>query len=346
MTHVGIDLHKLESQICVLTEQGEVVLERRVSTRRDTLEAALAPFPGSQVLIEACNESEWVARHLESCGHHVIVADPNYTPMYGHRHRGYKTDRRDAAALAASCRQQLYRRAHRTSEERRLIRAELSVRETLVRTRTRYISVLRARLRSEGWRIRSGSASSFGARVDELLLPDALREELQPLLRIMAALNQEVAELEDRLHQRTKTDPVIRRLQTMPQIGPITALAFVASIDRVDRFHNAHRVASYLGLVPRERSSGEHQLRGHITKTGDKRMRWLLVETAWRMMRSRRPDVAPLQRWAIQVAARRGRSIAVVALARRLAGILYAMWRDEVTYDSRKLDRAGLAMAS
>ena len=107
MTHVGIDLHKLKSQICVIGETGEVLAEERVVTRRDALGRALGRWPESQVLVEACSESEWVARHLESLGHTVVVADPNYTPMYGHRHKGYKTDRRDARALASASAQGL-----------------------------------------------------------------------------------------------------------------------------------------------------------------------------------------------------------------------------------------------
>jgi transposase len=150
VTHVGIDLHKMESQICVIEETGEVLAETRVTTRRDTIELALAAWPGAQVLLEACGESEWVARHLEQRGYQVVVADPNYTPMYGHRHRAYKTDRRDARALASASVQGLFRRAHRTSEARRQVRAELVTRDALVRTRTRYISVIRARLRGEG----------------------------------------------------------------------------------------------------------------------------------------------------------------------------------------------------
>lgn len=347
MTHVGIDLHKVESQICVLDDAGEVLRECRVATRRDCLEVALANWRPARVLLEACNESEWVARHLEGLGHEVIVADPNYGPMYGHRHQRYKTDRRDARALAGACAQGLYRRAHRTSEARRTVRAELVVRDALVRSRARYISVLRARLRGEGWRVRSGEAGSFVTRVGELAVDDRLRQQLAPLLRVMVELNREILAADRRLEQHAQGDPVVARLQSVPQVGPITALAFVAAMDDVGRFRDAHQVESYLGLVPRERSSGEHQVRGRITKTGDKRTRWLLVETAWRLMRSQKPSVAALQQWTARVGTRRGRRIAAVALARRLAGILYALWRDGSAYDPKKLERrTGLALAS
>jgi transposase len=103
----------------------------------------------------------------------------------------------------------------------------------------------------------------------------------------------------------------------------------------VTRFASAHQVEAYLGLAPRERSSGEQQHRGAITKQGNPRVRWLLVEAAWRIRRSRHPAHAPLQAWAARIEARRGKRVAVVALARRLAGILFALWRDGSTYGSR-----------
>ena len=174
-----------------------------------------------------------------------------------------------------------------------------------------------------------------------------LLEQLQPLLRIMEPLNQEIDVADGSLVEKGKAEPVVRRLKTAPGIGPVTALAYVATLDDVRRFRTAHQVESYIGLVPREHSSGEHQVRGRITKTGDKRLRWLLVEAAWRVMRSRRPDLAALQAWTAKIATRRGRSVAAVALARRLAGILYAMWRDEQDYNAERLaPRPRLAQAS
>lgn len=127
---------------------------------------------------------------------------------------------------------------------------------------------------------------------------------------------------------------------TAPGVGPVTALAFVAALDDVTRFGGAHQVESYLGLVPSEYSSGERQHRGRITKRGNARMRWLLVEAGWRILRSRRSECASLRAWAMQIAARRGKRIAVVALARRLSGILYAMWRDGTEYELKNNNSA------
>ena len=130
---------------------------------------------------------------------------------------------------------------------------------------------------------------------------------------------------------RSSLANVVARRRPVPGIGPVSAVAFVATLDAVERFANAHQVEAYLGLVPREPSSGERQHCGRITKPGNTRMRWLLVEAAWRILRSPRPEAAALRAGAEQIAVRRGKRVAVVALARRLAGVLYALWRDGST---------------
>lgn len=331
MNHVGIDLHKTESQICILKGDGTMI-EQRIATSRDRLEAVLRSHRPARVLLEAATESEWVACHLEACGFEVVVADPNYAPMYAHRSQRIKTDRRDARMLAEACGAGTYRAAHRRSPAQRYVQSELMVRDTLVRARSRHMAVVRAELRRNGWRLRSGGISTFVRRVGELALPQATRELIAPLLCMIDALTEQLHDVNRRLAQRVKGDALYARLQTAPSIGPVTAVAFVAALDQVERFDHARQVRCYLGLVPRERSSGEIQRRGHITKRGNSRMRWLLVEAAWRLIRSKRPDAAPLQAWAIRIAARRGRRIAAVALARRLAGILYALWRDQTDF--------------
>ncbi len=119
MDHVGIDVHKRESQVCILTPEGEVT-EVRISTTRERFRAVLGDRPRAKVLIESATESEWVARCLEELGHEVIVADPGFAPMYGMRSRRMKTDVRDARALAEACRSGVYRLAHRRMTRRRM----------------------------------------------------------------------------------------------------------------------------------------------------------------------------------------------------------------------------------
>jgi transposase len=336
MDTIGLDLHKRESQLCVLTEDGRLT-ERRIATSRERFTAVLGGRPAARVLLEASTESEWVARHLEGLGHEVVVADPNYAPMYATRSRRVKTDKRDARALAEACRTGGYRPAHRLSAPQRHVRAELAVRDALVRTRTRYVALVKALVRRDGLRVPSGEVERVPARVAALALPPALAGEVAPLLAMLGALNAQVAAADGRVGALAAADPAVRRLATAPGVGPITAAAFVATVDDVSRFASAHQLEAYLGLVPGERSSGERQRRGRITKAGNARVRWLLVEAAWRVLRSRAAETEPLRAWAQRVALRRGKRVAVVALARRLAGILYAMWRDAVPYDARRL---------
>lgn len=337
---IGLDLHKRETQLCVLAADGTVT-ERRIATARPQFTAALGGRPPARVLLEASTESEWVARHLEALGHEVVVADPGYAPMYATRSRRVKTDKRDARTLAEACRLGAYRPAHRLSEVQRHVRAELAVRDALVRTRTRYVAVLKALVRRDGLRLTAGEAERTAAKFAILdatgAVSDALRAEVAPLLALLAPLNAQIAAADGRLATLAATDPRVQRLTTAPGVGPVTATAYVATLDDVGRFRDAHQVMAYLGLVPSERSSGERQHRGHITKAGSPRVRWLLVEAAWRIVRSRAPDAAPLQAWATRVAVRRGKRVAVVALARRLAGVLYVMWRDGADYSAARV---------
>lgn len=331
MDTIGMDLHKRESQLCILTDAGEL-LERRIATTRERFTEVLGSRPPARILLEASTESEWVARHLESLGHTVIVADPNFAPMYATRHRGVKTDRRDARTLMEALRLGAYRAIHRASAGQRHVRAQLAVRDALIRTRSRYVNVVRALTRREGLRVPTGNPEHLERKLAALDLDGALGRELAPLRLVLAPVNAEIERANEQLAAAAAGDPLIARLRTVPQIGPVTAVAFVATLDDVARFRTAHQVQGYLGLTPREYSSGDRRQRGRISKTGSPRMRSLLVEAGWRVLRSRDPGLAALRAWGEQVAQRRGRNIATVALARRLAGILYALWRDGTTF--------------
>jgi len=261
-----------------------------------------------------------------------MVADPGFAPMYATRSKKVKTDKRDARTLAEALRLGAYRVTHRVSAVQRHVRSELLVRDALVRTRTRYVSLIKAAVRREGLRLSQGEAERTASKVRAIELREEVLQELAPILEVLSPLNREIEAADQRLEQLGKKDPVVRRLMTAPGVGPVTALAFVAVLDEITRFPGAHQVESYLGLVPSEYSSGERQHRGRITKRGNARMRSLLVEAGWRILRSRKSECAALKAWAMRIAARRGKRIAVVALARRLSGILYAMWRDGNEY--------------
>lgn len=332
MEYIGIDVHKNSSQICVLTEGGELI-ERRIKTDRSSLHSLFSARPPALILIESTTESEWVARYLEELGQQVIVADPNFAPMYATRSKKVKTDKRDARTLCEACRLGAYRPAHRTSDKQRNVRAHLAVRETLVQTRAKYISLIGALARREGCRIKSGVSRSFAARVEEAGLPQHVLIQIEPLLIMLTSLNDQIKQADEKLADIVKDDEVIKRLATVPGVGPVTATTYAATIDGVARFQDAKQVRSYLGLVPRENSSGEKQHRGRISKAGNSRVRSLLVEAAWSLLRWKTPKTQALHEWAMRIASRRGKAIAVVALARKLAGILFAIWRDGTEFN-------------
>src|SRR5215831_2257590 len=256
--------------------------------------------------------------------------------MLPHKSEPAKTDRRDARALADANLLGAYRPAHRLSHVQRQVRGRLGVREALVRTRTRSISLIRALLRQRGYRVPSGGAEGFSDRVDALALPGQLRSLIAPLLAVMLPVNRQLAYSDQVIERLAAHDPRIQRLRTVPSIGPVTAAAFLATLDAAHRFHHAHGVEAYLGLVPRECSSGDTQRRGPITKAGPGRARWLLIHAALSILRRRTPEAETLRTWAVRIAARRGKHVAVVALARRLAGILYALLRDGSVFEARR----------
>lgn len=331
MEYGAIDLHKQSTWIRLVTAAGEVTFERRIATTREALTAAFTGRPPARVLVESATESEWVAQTIEACGHEVVVASPGYALMYGHRDLHIKTDRRDVVALAEACRFGIYRRAHRVSAAQRQRRRELKVRELLVRQRTALINFLRAELRQEGVRLRRGAAESVARQYRSLALPSDVAASLAPVVAALDDLHDAIAASTTALTAAAQADPIVRRLQTAPGIGPITGLTFRAVLDDVDRFGDARSVAAYLGLVPKEDSSGTRHRKGAITKAGPTGLRALLVQASWVVWRQRKRGGA-LHAWVERLAGRRGKRVAVVALARRLGRILYAMWRDDQDY--------------
>lgn len=339
MHYVGIDLHKRESQICILDSSSGEVIEMRIKTDRVEFARVLPRLiaPGSEILIEASTESRWAKQALESLGFKVIVGDPNYAPMYGNaRSRRVKTDRRDARALAEACRSKTYRVAHVPSDEARSRRNLLTSREQLTGMRTASIVTVRSLLRLYGIGIPASKAELFTAKVRTVELGEELAVAVGALLETCDVLSRQLEALDTQLKAIAKSDRRMANLMTAYGVGPVTAVAFASVIDDPKRFRNAHCVEAYLGIVPGENSSGDQKHRTRITKTGSRMMRWLLVQAAITIMRTGRSSAPGLHQWAHKIRERRSPKIARVALARRLAGILFAMMRDERPFDSAR----------
>ena len=337
MVYGAIDLHMRYSQIRIVDADGGVLREQRIVTSRERFVTGFTGYGAMRILLETGTESEWVAQTLEAAGHEVIVADPNYAPMYGDLTRRVKTDRRDVAALAEANRRGWYRVAHRTSAAQRETRQILRSRRFLVQSRSGAVSLVRSLLRQSGYRLSTGSCDTVPTRLARLAVPAELGRTLAALGRQIAALTTEIHAIDARLQTRTASDAVVARLRTVPGIGVIVATTFRAFVDRHERFVHAGQVSAAIGLVPREDSSAERRHRGHITKAGPRELRSLLVQAAWVHWRS---GSGTLRAWVDRIAARRGRRIAVVALARRLSRILFAVWRDDTPFDERTLAAA------
>jgi transposase len=161
-------------------------------------------------------------------------------------------------------------------------------------------------------------------------VPDYVERQL----KAMEALNQLISEADDQVEAIAKGDSTCRLLMSMPGVGPVTAVRFAAAVDDPHRFPSAHELESYLGVTPGEDSSSQRKRLTSITKAGPKAVRWTLVQAAWVARRCRKSD--PMVAWALEVEARRGAPIAIIALARKMAGILWAMWKTGSKYDPAK----------
>lgn len=211
-------------------------------TRREHLKDAVLIYKGAKILLESSTPSEWVARHFESMGMEVIVADPNFAPMYATRSKELKTDKRDARCLAQACKLGAYKLAHRLSDEQRRVRMQLDVRQTLVETRTKLTNQIGALLLGSGYQVATGAAENYARRLEALSLPSELRGQLAPLVNMLTPLNQQIGELDKQIEQRADAEPDAIRLQSIPGVGPVTALMFLAVLDGAARFDNAHSV--------------------------------------------------------------------------------------------------------
>jgi len=328
MEHVAIDLGGRESQVCVRSGDGTILDERRCATR--ALRAYLEKRPTSRVIVETCAESFSVADAALALGHEVRVVAATLVRALGVGARKTKTDQRDARLLSeASCRMDLPS-VHVPSLESRQRKAMCGMREALVTSRTQLVNNVRGWLRTQTHRVRRCGTDTLTARVREAFgsqLPTYVERQLQ----VIDELSTQIGKADQELVAAAKQDATCRRLMSVPGVGPVTALRFVAALDRVDRFESAHKVEAYLGLTPGEHSSSDRQQRLSITKAGPPRMRWALVQSAWAARRAKGSH--PMVAWSFEVEKRRGKRIAIIALARKIAGILYALWRDGTLYD-------------
>lgn len=330
MLIIGCDYHPSSQQIAwVETETGELGDRRLLHPEeaRQFYSELKQRKLAARVGMEASGHSRWFERLLRDLQFELWIGDA--AKIRTKRVRKQKTDRQDAQLLLQLMLEDRFPRIWVPDAENRDLRQLLWHRHRMVQMRTRVMNQLHVVALNEGLRRKKALWRTAGRQeLESFVLAPWANRRRQDLLDLLDQLTPKIQQLTDALEQEVEKRPAARRLMTHPGVGPLTALAFELVIGTVERFHCGKQIASYIGLVPAEESSGDRRRMGHISKQGNVLLRFLLVEAAQVTVRSR-PE------WRstfFHLAMRRGRKIAKVAMARKLAVHLYWMWRQGWDY--------------
>jgi transposase len=340
----GLDISMKETSICVVDGAGTLVLETVVATEPEAIRSALEGYADRLVRLghEAGALSPWLHRCLEVLGLRMFCLETRHVHAALKAQRN-KTDRNDARGIAQLVRSGWFNPIYVKSNESYRVRFLLTHRRTLKRKFLDLENTIRHSLKVFGVRI--GNRASFEAAVRELVTSDPLlMNMMDSMLRARAALWQEYKRLHTLVVQVAVGDPVGRRFMGVPGVGPVTALAFRTAIDDPRRFARSRNVGAYFGLTPKRFQSGTSvDWDGRISRQGDDEVRTVLYEA---LVRSK--SWSSLKAWGLAVKRRRGHKKAVVGVARKLAILLHAMWRDgsEFRYGrAPETDKTALAIA-
>jgi transposase len=328
MLIIGCDFHPGFQQVAIFDNRTGEMEEKRLGHREEA-EKFYRALAGQVVRVgmEACGHYPWFERLLESAGIELWMGDA--ARIRAAVVRKQKTDRRDAEHLMQLLRAERFPRIWVPSLEVRDARQLLVERHKQVQARTRVKNQLQAMALGQGVQKKRKLWNEAGrAELEKLELLPYASQRRQHLLRTLDQLDAEITKLDRQVEQEVKRRPEAVKLMTHPGVGPVTSLAMVLTLGRVERFENARQGASYFGLIPSEHSSGGRQQLGHISKQGNPFLRFLLVEAGQTAVRY---DVE-LGRFYRRLAMRRHRGLAKVAVARKLAVRLYLMLREGWTY--------------
>ncbi len=336
-TTIAVDLAKNVFEIGVSHEAGKVSEQLRVS--RSQLVSFFAKRPAATVLLEACGSAHYWARRFRSFGHQVVLLPPHLVKPY---RRGSKTDRADTKALLEAYRNEEIRAVPIKSVHQHVLAALHRLRSGWVSARTARINTVRGILRELGLFIPKGARFVVPA-VTELVedpdsnLPDALRSHLAEACSEIRELKKKCTDIEHELKALSKQLPEVQRLLTVPGIGLLTATAIIGFVGDLRRFPSGRRFASYLGVVPKENSSGDVRRLGRISKRGDSYIRMLLTHGGRSVLRAAHVYKNPpdkLRAWALRIHRSRGHNKAAIAVANKLARIVWAVFTREGNYQS------------
>lgn len=340
-TTVAVDLAKTVFEVAIADRQWHIVARQRFNRRQFT--HFLATVSPTHVVMEACGTAHFWGRFAQKHRHSVTLLPPAYVRPYVRRN---KTDRTDAEALLEATRSGQIPSVAVKSVAQQTVLALHRIREQWMTTRTARINTLRGILREQGLLLPAGAGPAL--RAIPAILEDAETPLANSLSRMIAVMHEEIRQLdacigalERELRAIAAADPVAIRLREIPGIGLLTATALVGTVGHIQAFGRARQFASWLGLTPREYSSGTHRRLGGISKRGDVYLRCLLTHGARAVLHSahrRQTAQEPLTRlhqWALMVQGRRGHNKATIAVANKLGRIVWAVWAHDATFNPK-----------
>jgi transposase len=327
-TTIGIDIAKSVFQVSVANGNQKILKRHRLS--RGQFERFLYKHERSKLVMEACGTAHHWARTATDAGHEVVLLHPAYVKPYVRRN---KTDAADADALVQASRDPELKPVPTKSVDQQAMQSVHRVRQQLIDTRKQRINLARSLFLEFGVALPKGTkdiATRLHAHEDQL--PPLLLHALEPVIDEITMLKQRIDKLDEQLKSYARSNSLIQRLMTIPGIGVTTATALFGSVPDIHAFKRGRQFSSWLGLTPREFSSGNTRTLGRISKRGDKYLRMLLIHGARAALlgahrkRQSGGEVTRLQRWATDLQQTHHHNIATVALANKMARIIWATW--------------------
>ena len=325
----GLDVSMEETHICVVDGDGEIFLQANAASSAEVIAAELAKAPACRrVIFETGRMAPMLYHGLRERGVPVVCIESRQAYQALKSRATHKTDRNDARGLAHLARTGFFKPTHVKSLPAHAVRSLIIARKKLVGQRVMLENQIRGLAVVFGVRLPRGLSPAFikqALRASEGI--DGLSAAMRGLIAARAAVLSAVTSIDADLKRMARASDACRQLMTIPGVGHITALAFMAAVDDPERFRRSRDIGAYLGLVPRRYQSGEIDYTGSISKCGDRRVRTLLYEAA-NVMLTRYKGSLKLKDWALAIAKRSTMRKARIALARRLAIIMHAMLRD------------------
>jgi len=334
--YIGIDLGDKRSYYCILDKDTNIAANGSFATTVTEFELYFKAIARSRIAIEVGTHSPWINQLLEGLGHIVYVANPRKIGG-GKKSRRRKNDKLDAEALARQVKsdpRMLYPIHHRGQSSRQAL-VLLRARHSLIGARTKLICSVRGLVKSDGKRLPRCSTESFH-KMERIYVPETLREALEPLFEQIGSLTEQIKKYDKEVKRMCRgTYLETELMRQVNGVGELVSLGYILTIENPDRFTKSRHVGAYVGLIPRQYDSGESRPQMRITKTGDRMLRQLLIQSAQYILGPFGKD-SDLRRHGLKIAARGGKNAkkrATVAVARKLAVLLHRLWVTGEVYE-------------